>query len=394
MRRALSGAACALAAAIVMGLPPAHAQGCVPAGKWLIMPAGADAPSLVSQSQVFKRAAASDVVLLGEMHDQAEHHRWQLHVMAGLQGAGNELVLGFEMFPRRLQPVLDRWVAGELTEAQFLQQSDWRNVWGFDPALYLPLFHFARMHRIPMIALNVERTLIREIGRKGEAAVASNQREGVGRPEPPPAEYREYLFEVYLQHDRSKSGTTPDAPAFLRFVDSQTFWDRAMAEGIREARRRHTGRQIIGVMGAGHTLPGAVPHQLRALGITHTMVMRPVEANTDCARLAPVVADAVFGIDPKQASAPSDLPRPRLGVTLSSVEGGVRIDQVSENSIAAQSGLRGADVILSIAGVKPTAPGDVAAIIARQAPGTWLPLRIRRAEGEMDVVARFPPSPP
>lgn len=383
---------CALAAAIVSGLPQAHAQGCVPAGKWL-MPATAEA-SPASQAQVLKRAAASDVVLLGEMHDQAEHHRWQLHVMAGLQAAGGDLVLGFEMFPRRLQAVLDRWSAGELTEAQFLQQSDWRNVWGFDPALYLPLFHFARMHRIPMIALNVERTLIREVGRKGEAAIPPNQREGVGRPEPPPAEYRMYLFDVYLQHDQSKQGTTPEAPAFLRFVESQTFWDRAMAEGIREARRRHPGRQVIGVMGAGHTLPGAVPHQLRSLGIANTIVMRPWDANAECARLVPRVADAVFGVDPKQVSTEGDRPRPRLGVVLSTVEGGVRIDQVGENSIAAQSGLRGADVILTIAGVKPAAPGDVAAIIARQAPGTWLPLRIRRADSELDIVAKFPPSVP
>jgi S1-C subfamily serine protease len=76
---------------------------------------------------------------------------------------------------------------------------------------------------------------------------------------------------------------------------------------------------------------------------------------------------------------------------LSPVEGGVRIDQVGEGSIAAQAGLRGADVIVTIAGVTPQAPGDVAMIIARQAPGTWLPLRIRRAERELDIVAKFPP---
>jgi S1-C subfamily serine protease len=72
----------------------------------------------------------------------------------------------------------------------------------------------------------------------------------------------------------------------------------------------------------------------------------------------------------------------------------VRIDQVGEGSIAAAAGLRGGDLILTIAGLKPSAAGDVAAIIARQAPGTWLPLRIRRADAEVDVVAKFPPSTP
>lgn len=383
-------AVCVFAVWASIGTSHVFGQACVSPGHWL-MPAATES-SPTSQAQVLKRAVSSDVVLLGEMHDQAEHHRWQLHTMAGLHALRGQIVLGFEMFPRRVQPVLDRWVAGELTEAQFLQQSDWANVWGFDSALYLPLFHFARMHRVPMLALNVERALIREVGRKGESALQESQREGVGRPEPPPAQYRKYLYEVFLQHDRSKPKTSPDAPAFLRFVESQTFWDRAMAEAIRDARRRFPERQVIGIMGSGHTLRGAVPHQLRALGIVNTWVMRPWEASTDCARLTPRVADAVFGIDVMQDAAEQDRPRPRLGVVLSAVEGGVRIDQVGEGSIAAQAGLRGTDVILTIAGRNPAVPGDVAAIIARQAPGTWLPLRIRRSDAELDIVAKFPPA--
>ena len=41
-------------------------------------------------------------------------------------------MIGFEAFPRRVQPVLERWVAGQLSESEFLAQSDWRNVWRFD----------------------------------------------------------------------------------------------------------------------------------------------------------------------------------------------------------------------------------------------------------------------
>jgi uncharacterized iron-regulated protein len=33
-----------------------------------------------------------------------------------------------EMFPRRVQPALDRWIAGETTERQFLGETDWRTV--------------------------------------------------------------------------------------------------------------------------------------------------------------------------------------------------------------------------------------------------------------------------
>ena len=47
---------------------------------------------------------------------------------------------------------------GKLTDEAFLKASEWRQVWGYDAALYMPLFQFARLNRIPMIALNVERT--------------------------------------------------------------------------------------------------------------------------------------------------------------------------------------------------------------------------------------------
>ena len=85
--------------------------------------------------------------MLGERHDSAEQHRWQLQTLTGLHAYRPNLVIGMEMFPRRVQPALDRWVAGETTEQQFLAESDWRTVWGYDSQFYMPILHFARMNR-------------------------------------------------------------------------------------------------------------------------------------------------------------------------------------------------------------------------------------------------------
>lgn len=361
-------------------------------GAWVAP--SATSPSPLTQKQVLDRAAARSVVLLGEMHDRADHHRWQLYLLSALQAVRGEIVIGFEMFPRRSQPALDRWVAGELTEAQFLQQSDWARVWGFEAELYLPLFHFARMHRIPMVALNVERSLVREVGRIGAQAVPESMREGVGRPETPPPEYVAYLHQSFVEHGDAKKTASQADPAFLRFVESQTLWDRAMAEAIRAAQRRHPGRQVLAIMGRGHTVPGGVPHQLRALGVADTMVLLPWERDADCTQLRPGIADAVFGIDAYRPAQSAEQ-RPRLGVMLGAADGaGVRIDQVSEGSVAAQAGLKAGDLVVTIAGVKAAATADVVAAVGRQAPGTWLPLRVRRDGNEIDLVAKFPPASP
>src|SRR5262245_36779321 len=52
-------------------------------------------------------AAKNSIVLLGESHTDADHHRWQLQTLAALHGYKGQLVIGFESFPRRLQSVLD-----------------------------------------------------------------------------------------------------------------------------------------------------------------------------------------------------------------------------------------------------------------------------------------------
>lgn len=367
--------------------PAFAAEDCVQTGAWTV-PA-AKGPIQVGARTVLQEASKRSVVLLGELHDRVDHHRWQLQTMAALHASRSQMLLAFEMFPRRVQPVLDRWVAGKLDEAEFFKATDWANVWGFEPQLYAPLFHFARLNRIPMLALNVERSLIREVGRKGFDAVAESMREGVGRPAPPPPDYVRELHAVYLEHPGAKATGLEDA-AFQRFVQGQVTWDRAMAEVIHGALARQPDRQVVAVMGRGHTGAGAVPHQLRDLGVTDVAVLLPWEQGTACERLTPQLATAVFGVDRPRADAQARTP-PRLGVVLAGGDSGVRIDRVATGSIAEAAGLRGGDVVLLLAGVAVGTAADVQRVVSQQSPGTWLPIRVRRDGAEIELVAKFPP---
>ena len=111
---------------------------CAMIGQW-IDPASGD---IRAYDRTIEAAAGSSIVMLGEVHPHVEHHRWQLAAIAALHGRRPNMVLGFEAFPRAVQPALDRWVAGELSEDAFLRETDWSRNWGFDPELYLPMFHF------------------------------------------------------------------------------------------------------------------------------------------------------------------------------------------------------------------------------------------------------------
>lgn len=396
------GSLCALAALTAACSSATEPVGsCLEGGRWTLT-SGAVQPGADGVA-IIESLAARAVVLLGEQHDDVDHHRWQLQMLAGLHARQTQMQIGFEMFPRRVQPVLDRWVAGELSVADFIRDVEWEKVWSMPVELYLPLFQFARINRIPMLALNVDASLTRSIAATGWAAIPPEQREGVGDPAPASAEYRQHLGEIHrFHHEQRKrqsaeAGNEPSgqddsaaAEAFERFVDSQLIWDRAMAEVLHAASRRQPQGLVIGIIGSGHIRHGhGVAHQLRALGVEDIGLALPLAADTPCTQVVSGLADAVFALPLLPQTPP---PPPRLGVHLETVKNGVKLVEVQAGSLAEQSGLRSGDVIVAAAGKSLTRTLPFVALVRSAPPGTWLPLRVEREGSEFELVVRFPVS--
>ena len=331
------------------------------------------------------------MVLLGESHDDADHHRWELHTVAALAALRPKIALGFEMYPRRVQGALDRWVAGELSEPEFMQASDWSKVWGYEAGFYLPLFHFARLNRIPMLALNVERSLVRAVGASGFDAIPEEKREGVSAPAPARASYVERLFEAYSAHPEKKEpAPTRNDPAFLRFVEAQLVWDRAMAQVLKDYSERNPDALAIGIMGARHITHGeGVAHQLESLGVKAIVSLLPWDASENCTEFSPGLASAVFGMPAAKAEATAAPAPPRLGIHIKTAPDGVLVSAIEPGSIAEATGLRVDDVLIEAAGVPVKTVEDVRTLVGRMAPGTWLPLKVKRLE-VIELTARFP----
>ncbi len=369
---------------------------CPPVGIWMSPATGKH----IATFDLIREMSKRPVVLLGETHTNAEHHRWQLQVISALYGINPNMVIGFEAFPRDVQPVLDQWIRGDLNEKEFLEKSRWFDVWQFDPGLYMPLFHFARMNRIPVRALNVERALTRRIGKEGWATIPVGQRAGLGDPAPPSPAYLASLKKVYGSH--SDDETPIDETAFGRFVDVQLTWDRAMAEALASARTSGGEPLVIGIVGRGHLeYRYGIPHQLDDLGVRGSGVLLPSDSGPPCNSDDPAdapadtVADILFGVaTPVEPDAP---PRPLLGVQIENIDTAgtksVRIVKVTEHSIAETTGLQTGDLIVRAAERDVTGISELVATIRRQAPGTWLPLTIQRGDERLEFVARFPALP-
>lgn len=258
----------------------------------------------LGHAAALERLAEARAILLGETHDRAADHRWQAAVLAGLAGRGDGLAIGFEMFPRQAQPVLDTWVAGGLAPDRFLAGVRWPEVWGFSPALYMPLFDLCRDLGLPMIALNVDRPIVSLVGRDGWDALPEAERGWLSPAAPATADHRAYLFAMTggARPDRTAQG--PLDPAFDRFARAQGVWDRAFACAIAGA-LASGARQVAAVIGRGHLEYGfGTPAQLADLGVAPVRVALPATAGS-----APVpgpgsIADLVFRHpDPEESRA-------------------------------------------------------------------------------------------
>lgn len=258
----------------------------------------------ISHHQLMQQMANKQVVLLGERHDRYDIHRWQLHICASLLALRDNLAVGFEMFPRRLQPVLDEWVAGQLDQETFLQRTEWGTVWGFASDLYMPIFDFCRAFKIKMLALNCRRDLVTRVGKEGWEAIAEEDRDDLTPARPASLAHREHLLRVTNGGPPFMQGKSADSPDFDRFVRAQQTWDRAFACNIANYCTENPQALVIGIIGRGHMEYGhGTPDQLDDLGITACAILLTEDAGDEHSCPLTVegkaVADAVFRLQPQ-----------------------------------------------------------------------------------------------
>lgn len=207
------------------------------------------------------------IVLVGEHHATASHHRAQLCVIRSLHDAGARVVIGLEMFRRESQEVLDRWVAGSIDPQEF--QAAFTDNWGFPWAEYRPVFEYARTHRIPMIGLNVPRDITRQVARGGFQSLSDEQR---GQLEDVACsvdeDYMRYIRSAYGAHAHGNTN-------FTFFCEAQMVWDTAMAVHALNVFQTDPAAVVVILTGVGHAQKGAVPRQVRQRAAVPTTVFLP-----------------------------------------------------------------------------------------------------------------------
>jgi hypothetical protein len=120
--------------------------------------------------------------------------------------------------------------------------------------LYRDIFLYCRERRIPMVGLNVPRSITRKVAQNGFESLTPEE---IGKLPPivcrVDREYEEFLRRVLGSHG-SESG-------FRRFCEAQLVWDTAMAIYALEYLKNHPERTVVVLCGMIHAWKKAAPEQ-------------------------------------------------------------------------------------------------------------------------------------
>jgi uncharacterized iron-regulated protein len=333
-------------------------------------PLGIAMPQALSFAAIIEQIADRQVVYVGEMHTRYEDHLLQLRVIRALFAQNPKLAIGMEMFSREAQPVLDRYVAGELSEREFLKQSSYFSKWGYDYRLYREIINFARRHKLPIVALNQEKEIVSKIFKEGAAALSAEELAKI------PADrdltipgYRQRITEAFAMHDQhSKPEQLND------FFQAQALWDETMAESVAAFLSAHPESRMVVLAGQGHTDKGTAipPRVARRL----PAIRQAVILNSETEELDQSEAD--YLIFSKPAALP---PAAVLGVMLSNTAEGPQVNGFSEQSKAQAAGILEKDVILALDGEPVATIDDLKILLLSKETGKPVTLEIKRKSG-------------
>ncbi len=170
-----------------------------------------------------------DIIFIGEVHDNAEHHLIQVQILQALIARYGPVTVAMEFFQEPQQSIIDDYIDGGMTEEVFLRDVDWRKHWGLDYLFYRPLIVMAKEHGGRVLAINVPRKIVKKVAKEGLKSLKPEERQQVADViDLDNKEHRAYLREVYEGHPMS------DLKGFDYFYQAQCVWEDTMAENIAE----------------------------------------------------------------------------------------------------------------------------------------------------------------
>lgn len=208
---------------------------------------------------IFKYLSDTRVVMVGELHGNPGAHLAQLEALKFMAAKGGKLALSTEQFERDVQEHLDAYLAGEITEEEFLEKSrPWPNY-----ADYRPLVEFCKANKIPVLAGNIPRRLASRVFKEGVEVIETFSDEEkswtAAELKAEPGAYKDKFMGLM-------GGMGGHSDSLERMYAAQCIKDDTMAESLANWLKANPEGRVLHINGAFHSAGGlGVPEKLQGM---------------------------------------------------------------------------------------------------------------------------------
>ncbi len=235
----------------------------------LSVPAGTiyQGNSVVTAEEMMEELQGAQVVFIGEKHDDPLAHEWELFIWSSLAEPGRSLAL--EMFETDVQDLLNGYLAGDISEEEFLQGA---RPWGNYSTDYAPLVEVASAAGCPVIAANVPRRFAAQVASGGFEALSQEPFFTELAVDSSSVLYRDKFMATMAAMGDSMHGMPMDTGNMYR---AQLLKDAVMARSIR-------GISCVFICGSFHSdHHSGIPDQLQDHGSYLTVSVIPEDEEMD-----------------------------------------------------------------------------------------------------------------
>lgn len=205
----------------------------------------------LTAAQLASKLQKYDVVFFGEYHDQGELHQAELDLLKAMHKLqGDKLALSMEMFEADNQPRLDSFLAGSLSEDDFLAAS---RPWPNYRTDYAPLVNFAKENKMPVVAANVPRFLAAHVAKNNGTTAGIDAQYEKWLPQHTYAPEGAYKEKFYAQMNSPEAPMKMPPQRLAAVYAAQCLKDDKMAESIAAFADAHQNMQILHINGCFHS---------------------------------------------------------------------------------------------------------------------------------------------
>lgn len=334
---------------------------------------GTEPAKLNTLEKIFPELFSSQIILIGENHEDYSHHLFQLEVIKELYNYYPQLVIGLEMVQVPFQKYLDEFIEGKIDEKTLLKEIEYYERWRFDYRLYRDIFLFAREKKIKLLALDIKSEIVKKVFKEGIYKLPEEEKMHLPELDLFRPEYRNYLEKVFQSHEFQNNQTN-----FEYFYQAQILRDENMAERAVEFLKKNPSYKMIILVGRGHLEYGyGIPASLKRRNFHNfkTIILGNVE------KIDPFIGDYWFLPEFEENFVPS----PKLGVILEEKEEGLKVKEVLKESLAEKAGLKPGDLLVKIDGNELKKVSDLKLHLTFKEKGDTLKLELLRGNEKIIV---------